>query len=88
MARQNASFEDKRLDVSLLESPKLEMLKGDLDDVRLGLSEGVYQRIQAGVTVIIHVRFIRGECTVNESKYSQLECMGSQFQLQPPGLRA
>jgi thioester reductase-like protein len=40
--RQIASFEDKLLDVSLLESRKLVFVDVDLEDPRLGLSNELY----------------------------------------------
>ena len=72
MEKQKAAFEDKMLDVELLESKKLVMIEAELEDGRLGLNEKEYhevniddqrgkrilinQQIQASVTAIIHVR--------------------------------
>ncbi|KAF8601147.1 acetyl-CoA synthetase-like protein [Ceratobasidium sp. AG-I] len=53
-ARQRAAFEDKMLDVGLLESEKLVMVEADLGDGKLGLSDKEYHEIQTGATIIIH----------------------------------
>lgn len=44
-ARQEAAFEDKALDVDLLNSPKLVLLEGELEAKRFGLEEHVYQNV-------------------------------------------
>lgn len=43
--RQQAAFEDKMLDLSLLYSIKLVMLEVDLEDAKLGLRENAYQEV-------------------------------------------
>ncbi|KAF8601149.1 NAD(P)-binding protein [Ceratobasidium sp. AG-I] len=54
LARQKAAFDDKLLDVGLLDCGTLVMLEADLEDEKLGLEASVYQEIQTGATAIIH----------------------------------
>ncbi|KAF8601146.1 acetyl-CoA synthetase-like protein [Ceratobasidium sp. AG-I] len=54
IARQKLSFQDKLLDVGLLESKRLSILEADLEDKFLGLDGPVYQEINQSVTAIIH----------------------------------
>ena len=49
MDRQKTSFVDKMLDLSLLKSPKLVMLEGDIEHVGLGLREEVYHRVRIDI---------------------------------------
>ncbi|KAG8698324.1 hypothetical protein FRC09_007291, partial [Ceratobasidium sp. 395] len=53
-ARQCAAFEDKLLDIELLEHPKLSILEANLESVGLGLAQEAYEEIQATATTIIH----------------------------------
>lgn len=43
--RQHASFEDKLLDVTLLESEKLVLLDANLEDTKLGVGTEVYDEV-------------------------------------------
>ncbi|QRV80473.1 acetyl-CoA synthetase-like protein [Ceratobasidium sp. AG-Ba] len=54
MQRQRASFEDKNLDVKLLESGKLILAEADLTDGNLGLDDQLLEEIRASATAIIH----------------------------------
>ncbi|KAJ3982149.1 male sterility protein-domain-containing protein [Lentinula detonsa] len=54
MERHKAQFEDKALDVSLLSSPKLVLLEGEIHLPSLGLSETVINKLQQELTAIIH----------------------------------
>ncbi|QRV95000.1 AMP binding enzyme [Ceratobasidium sp. AG-Ba] len=54
MQRQRASFEDKNLDVKLLESSKLILAEADLTDRKLGLDDRVLEEIRASATAIVH----------------------------------
>lgn len=52
--RQCASFEDKMLNVALLESEKLVLLDSDLEDTKLGVETEMYEEIRNEATIIIH----------------------------------
>ncbi|CAE7225213.1 unnamed protein product [Rhizoctonia solani] len=52
--REVASFEDKLLDVTLLEHKNLVFVDVDLEDPRLGLSDELYDEIREEATIIIH----------------------------------
>ncbi|KAF7980198.1 hypothetical protein HWV62_39287 [Athelia sp. TMB] len=52
--RQVDAFEDKGLDVTLLESSKLIYLEGDSASPNLGLSDALYEELKASLTLIIH----------------------------------
>ncbi|KAF8610848.1 acetyl-CoA synthetase-like protein [Ceratobasidium sp. AG-I] len=52
--RQRASFEDKLLDIELLNHSKLEFLECALGEPKLGLSRECYDKLQATATTIIH----------------------------------
>ncbi|KAI4521212.1 acetyl-CoA synthetase-like protein [Schizophyllum commune Loenen D] len=55
MERQRVRFEDKGLDVGMLESGKLVSLEGDVCKERLGQSEEVYAEMLSSVSLIFHV---------------------------------
>ncbi|KAG2133352.1 putative aminoadipate reductase [Suillus clintonianus] len=52
--RQNNSFEDRGLDITLLQSEKLLYIETDTASHDLGLEKELYQKICTSVTVIIH----------------------------------
>ncbi|KAF7430338.1 hypothetical protein PC9H_006043 [Pleurotus ostreatus] len=52
--RQRISFLDKGLDVSLLASPKLVPLEGDLTKPYLALEQDMYDNLRDSVTIVIH----------------------------------
>ncbi|KAJ8509096.1 hypothetical protein ONZ45_g8704 [Pleurotus djamor] len=52
--RQNASFKDRGLDMSLLNSDKLIVLEGSLNEPNFGLEAGLYEKLHQSVNVIIH----------------------------------
>lgn len=51
---QRNAFEERELDVSLLDSPKIVLLESDMHGDRLGLPDDVYDQIRTSVTHIIH----------------------------------
>ncbi|QRW09278.1 AMP binding enzyme [Ceratobasidium sp. AG-Ba] len=54
MSRQRLSFEDKSLDVGLLESEKLVLLEAELTKSGLGLASSMLDEIRTTATAIIH----------------------------------
>ncbi|KAG0702280.1 putative aminoadipate reductase [Suillus ampliporus] len=52
--RQKSVFEDRGLDVTLLQSEKLLYVETDTSDDNLGLNKELYQKICMSVTIIIH----------------------------------
>ncbi|KAF9244919.1 putative aminoadipate reductase [Melanogaster broomeanus] len=52
--RQRAAFEDRGLEVDLLESEKLVYVEGDAGQRKLGLDDNLYEELRDFVTVIIH----------------------------------
>ncbi|EGO20261.1 hypothetical protein SERLADRAFT_477663 [Serpula lacrymans var. lacrymans S7.9] len=52
--RQKSAFEDRGLDISLLQLPKLQYLEGDAAQERLSLDEVSYNELQTSTTIIIH----------------------------------
>ncbi|EGO00041.1 hypothetical protein SERLA73DRAFT_122132 [Serpula lacrymans var. lacrymans S7.3] len=52
--RQASSFEDRALDVTLLDSEKLVFLEGDAAADKCGLDERTYNELRESVTIIIH----------------------------------
>ncbi|KAG2366971.1 acetyl-CoA synthetase-like protein [Suillus spraguei] len=52
--RQENSFKDRGLDVTLLQSDKLVYIETDTSDDQLGLDKELYQKICTSVTIIIH----------------------------------
>ncbi|KAF5351577.1 hypothetical protein D9758_007202 [Tetrapyrgos nigripes] len=53
-ARQESSFAERGLDTSLLQSPKLILLEGDLSKEFLGLKNDVHETIREELALIIH----------------------------------
>ncbi|KAF9047970.1 hypothetical protein BDP27DRAFT_1434385 [Rhodocollybia butyracea] len=53
LERQTAAFQDRKLDVTLLDSNKLVFIEGDTSKTDLDLPASVYQLLQKQVTVII-----------------------------------
>lgn len=49
LARQKATFDDKALDVRLLDCEKLVMLEADLEAENFGLNDSVYQEVSADI---------------------------------------
>ncbi|KAJ7077669.1 putative aminoadipate reductase, partial [Mycena belliarum] len=52
--RQEAIFNDRGLDIALLESPKLVLIEGEINRDNLGLSADIYSRMLSSITLIIH----------------------------------
>ncbi|CAE6440846.1 unnamed protein product [Rhizoctonia solani] len=52
--RQVASFKDKLLDENLLKDEKLVFVDADLESLKLGLGDDMYNEIRAEATIIIH----------------------------------
>ncbi|KAJ7077650.1 hypothetical protein B0H15DRAFT_789481 [Mycena belliarum] len=52
--RQEAIFNDRGLDIALLESPKLVLIEGEINRDNLGLSADIFSRMLSSVTLIIH----------------------------------
>ena len=52
--RQRATFEDRGVDITILESQKVVFLDGDSSLDMLGLSLDVYEELRTDVTCIIH----------------------------------
>ncbi|KAL4260475.1 Adenylate-forming Reductase [Pleurotus pulmonarius] len=52
--RQLASFRDQGLDMSILASPKLVSLEGDLTKPQFAMDQDAYNEIRDSVTIIIH----------------------------------
>ncbi|KAG1835183.1 putative aminoadipate reductase [Suillus variegatus] len=52
--RQEDAFEDRGLDISVLQSDKLVYVETDTSHDNLGLDKELYQKIRTSVTVIIH----------------------------------
>ncbi|KAJ8587737.1 NAD(P)-binding protein [Rhizopogon salebrosus TDB-379] len=74
--RQRSTFEDRGLDVTLLESEKLAYVETDTSHDGLGLDKGLYQKICASVTTIIH-----------NSRLVDLNLALSSFESQVRGMR-
>lgn len=72
MARQKASFEEKMLDVSLLESTKLVMLEGNLESVNFGLQEDVYHRVR--IAALSSKRTYTNRCTDSNGGHCHYPC--------------
>ncbi|KAI8989661.1 acetyl-CoA synthetase-like protein [Trametes punicea] len=69
--RQRKAFEDWGLDPELLSSEKVSFHPAEFDKPNLGLSEGVYDAIQASVTGILHIAW-RVDFNVTLSSYEPL----------------
>jgi thioester reductase-like protein len=52
--RQRATFEDRGLDTTLLESEKLIYVESDAAQPKLGIDDNLYEELRESVTVIIH----------------------------------
>ncbi|TFK33802.1 acetyl-CoA synthetase-like protein [Crucibulum laeve] len=55
LARHEARFTDKGLDLDLLRLEKVAFLEGDASQDRLGLDSSVYDEVRASVNLIIHI---------------------------------
>ncbi|EGN93427.1 hypothetical protein SERLA73DRAFT_115874 [Serpula lacrymans var. lacrymans S7.3] len=52
--RQKTGFEDRGLDIALLNSPKLRYIEGDAAQDKLGLDRAVYDKLRMSTNIIIH----------------------------------
>ncbi|EJT96901.1 acetyl-CoA synthetase-like protein, partial [Dacryopinax primogenitus] len=53
-SRQRVSFEDRGVDLTLLESSKLSLIEGDTTKPDLGLSDSLLKQVKNSLTTIIH----------------------------------
>lgn len=54
LTRQTSAFEERGLDVSLLQSERLLLLEGDLHEEKLGLSSKIYDEVNTSISVYTH----------------------------------